>query len=228
MDVTPRSRRARRAHRGLPRPPAAQPGARRPDRRGPAGGQSPLRPRALLEELRVWGEHFSLDERIEHYLAASTIDGLYELILTRYEEDYEREPTRPRPGRDVAALGRTARPLRVGAAGPLGADGGPLPRAVWSPLGSLPSTPSSAAPAWSRSPTTTSAPPSSTAISETMRRSGRSMAVSPTTSKVSHSHRARPASCRGSLLVPAPGVASTTSWRPRSSSRPPGAPTSSM
>ena len=33
-------------------------------------------------------------ERIDHYLAAATIDDLYERVLSRYEEDYERE----RPG----------------------------------------------------------------------------------------------------------------------------------
>ena len=52
---------------------------------------NPLYLRALLEELRVFGEHEQLDERIGHYLEAENIPGLYERILHRYEEDYEIE-----------------------------------------------------------------------------------------------------------------------------------------
>lgn len=63
---------------------------------------NPLYLRALLEELRLYGEHFMLGERIEHYLAAKTVDVLYEKILERYEEDYESR----RPGlvRDAMSL----------------------------------------------------------------------------------------------------------------------------
>ncbi len=63
---------------------------------------NPLYLRALLEELRVFGIHKLIPERIEHYLGAGTVDDLYELILTRYEEDYDRD----RPGlvRDVMTL----------------------------------------------------------------------------------------------------------------------------
>jgi len=95
---------------------------------------NPLYLRTLLEELRVFGAHERLDERIGHYLAADTVQGLYEKVLERYEEDYERE----RPGlvRDAMSLLWAARRglsetelLEL-----LGSEGQPLPRAIWSPL----------------------------------------------------------------------------------------------
>jgi tetratricopeptide (TPR) repeat protein len=95
---------------------------------------NPLYLRALLEELRVFGAHERLDERITHYLSALTIPELYEKILQRWEEDYERD----RPGlvRDAMTLLWAARRglseaelLEL-----LGSDGQPLPRAHWSPL----------------------------------------------------------------------------------------------
>ena len=95
---------------------------------------NPLYLRALLEELRVYGDHATLDRRIDYYLAANTVADLYERILQRYEEDYERE----RPGlvRGAMALLWAARRglseaelLEL-----LGANGELLPRAHWSPL----------------------------------------------------------------------------------------------
>lgn len=95
---------------------------------------NPLFLRALLEELRLYGDHFKIDERIKHYLNTSTIDDLYEKILERYEQDYERD----RPGlvRDSFSLIWAARRglsetelLEI-----LGTDGLPLPAALWSPL----------------------------------------------------------------------------------------------
>jgi len=101
-----------------------------------ATGQTanPLYLRALLDELRVFGVHEKLDDRLEHYLAAGTISELYKRILERYEEDYERE----REGlvRETMTLLWAARRglsetelLEL-----LGTNGGPLPRAHWSPL----------------------------------------------------------------------------------------------
>ncbi|MFC1596736.1 DUF4062 domain-containing protein [Planctomycetota bacterium] len=95
---------------------------------------NPLYLRALLEELRVFGIHEQIPERIDHYLGAGTINDLYELILTRYEEDYDRD----RPGlvRDAMTLIWAARRglseaelLEL-----LGAEDNPLPTAYWSPL----------------------------------------------------------------------------------------------
>ena len=49
---------------------------------------NPLYLRALLEELRVFGSHEQLDQRIAHYLEAGTIAELYQKILDRWESDY--------------------------------------------------------------------------------------------------------------------------------------------
>ena len=95
---------------------------------------NPLFLRAALEELRLFGEHEALGDRIDYYLEAEGIDALYGKILARYEEDYERE----RPGlvREAMSLLWAARRglseaelLEL-----LGADGEPLPRAYWSTL----------------------------------------------------------------------------------------------
>jgi tetratricopeptide (TPR) repeat protein len=95
---------------------------------------NPLYLRTLLEELRVYGDHHTLEERLGHYLEASTLDRLYEKVLGRWEKDYERD----RPGlvRDAMTLIWAARRglsetelLEL-----LGTDGQPLPRAHWSPL----------------------------------------------------------------------------------------------
>lgn len=95
---------------------------------------NPLYLRALLDELRLWGEHETLAARIDHYLAAQTVDSLYELILARYEADYERD----RPGlvRDAFSLLWAARSglSETELLDMLGAVGSPLPRAYWSPL----------------------------------------------------------------------------------------------
>lgn len=50
--------------------------------------KNPLFLHVLLEELRVYGDYATLDAQITRYLAAETIDQLYELILARYEKDY--------------------------------------------------------------------------------------------------------------------------------------------
>jgi nephrocystin-3 len=96
---------------------------------------NPLYLRSLLEELRLFGEHQGLDERISHYLAAQTIPGLYERILERYEQDYERD----RPGlvRDAMSLLWASRHgLSEAEILELLRRSGEqrLPQAVWSPL----------------------------------------------------------------------------------------------
>jgi hypothetical protein len=95
---------------------------------------NPLYLRALLEELRLFGEHERLDERIAYYLAAETIPELYERILQRYEEDYDRD--RPSLVREaMTRLWAARRGLsEAELLDLLGADGAPLPRAHWSPL----------------------------------------------------------------------------------------------
>ena len=95
---------------------------------------NPLYLRALLEELRVWGRHETLDERIAHYLAAAGPEELYALILERYEADYDRE--RPNLVREAMSLIWAARRglSEAELLDLLGNDGRPLPRALWSPL----------------------------------------------------------------------------------------------
>lgn len=96
--------------------------------------RNPLFLRAMLEELRLFGEHEKLAEKIEHYLTTKTVPGLFEKILERYETDYERD----RPGlvKDAMSLIWASRRglteselLEI-----LGTADGPLPRAHWSPL----------------------------------------------------------------------------------------------
>jgi len=56
--------------------------------------ENPLFLRALLEEVRIHGVFEKLVDQIRNYLTAQTVDALYEMILARYERDYERD----RPG----------------------------------------------------------------------------------------------------------------------------------
>jgi len=95
---------------------------------------NPLYLRATLEELRLFGMHERLEERIGHYLEAATVAQLYEKILARYEEDYERD----RPGLvgDALSLIWAARRglSEADLLELLGEDGRPMPRARWSPL----------------------------------------------------------------------------------------------
>ncbi len=95
---------------------------------------NPLYLRALLDELRVFGTHEQLDQRIDHYLAAQTLPDLYSRVLERWEADYERD----RPGLVGEAM-TALWAARRGLSEPellelLGTGGQPLPRAVWSPL----------------------------------------------------------------------------------------------
>lgn len=52
---------------------------------------SPLFLSVVLEELCVFGVHEKLDERIEYFLQAQTVEDLYYKILERWEADYEHE-----------------------------------------------------------------------------------------------------------------------------------------
>ncbi|HYI11052.1 MAG TPA: DUF4062 domain-containing protein [Thermoanaerobaculia bacterium] len=103
---------------------------------------NPLFLTAMLEELRVFGVHERLDERLAFYLApqdaagaAPTLEDLFDRILQRYESAYERE----RPGlvRDAMSLlwasrrGLAEHELLM-LLGP--AKDVPLPHAYWAPL----------------------------------------------------------------------------------------------
>lgn len=95
---------------------------------------NPLYLRALLEELRLFGVHERLDERIGYCLSAGSAEELYEKVLRRYEEDYQRE----RPGlvgEAMSLLWAARRGLsEAELLDLLGSEGRPLPRAHWSPL----------------------------------------------------------------------------------------------
>ena len=95
---------------------------------------NPLFLTALLEELRVWGEHETLEDQIQHYLSASSIGDLFQRILARYEGDYDRD--RPDLVRDALSAIWAARYglSEAELLDLLGRDGEPLPRAHWSPL----------------------------------------------------------------------------------------------
>ena len=90
--------------------------------------------RTLLEELRVFGSFEGLDDRIGHYLKTDSPAALFECILERFEEDYERD--RPQLVRDTfSAIAAARRGLAEGELLELlGRDGRPLPQAHFSPL----------------------------------------------------------------------------------------------
>ncbi len=95
---------------------------------------NPLYLRAVLEELRLFGVHEQLDERLEFYLSATDPASLLEKVLARYETDYESD----RPGLvgdAMSLLGTARRGLsEVELLDLLGKNGKPLPRAFWAPL----------------------------------------------------------------------------------------------
>lgn len=95
---------------------------------------NPLYLRALLEEMRVYGDHYTLKSRLDHYLAAPGVKELFKLVLARYEDDYEED----RPGlvKEAMSLIYAARRglSRTELLELLGQEGKPLPGGVWSPL----------------------------------------------------------------------------------------------
>lgn len=101
--------------------------------RHPSTG-NPLFLRTLLDELRLHGDHQTLERQIQHYLSAPTIAALYDLILTRYERDYETE--RPKLVTDAMKVLWAARRgvTESELLDLLGEANHPLPHTYWSPL----------------------------------------------------------------------------------------------
>jgi tetratricopeptide (TPR) repeat protein len=97
---------------------------------------NPLYLRTLLEELRVFGIHEELERRITYYLEAQTPDALFEKVLERLEEDYEREEeTKGLVRNAMSFIWASRRGLsEVELLELLKKDDEPLPRAYWSPL----------------------------------------------------------------------------------------------
>lgn len=93
----------------------------------------PLYLRALLEELRVFGDHPRLDERIAHYLEAKSPIELYKKILARWETDYD--ANRNLVFEAMTLLWSARRGLsEAELLEMLGTDRLPLPHAYWTPL----------------------------------------------------------------------------------------------
>jgi tetratricopeptide (TPR) repeat protein len=94
---------------------------------------NPLYLRVLIDELRVFGIHEQLDQRIRHYLKAQSPDELYKRVIARWDEDY---------GGKTNVVGKTLSLLWGARRGlsetelleALGNEGQPFPRAAWSPL----------------------------------------------------------------------------------------------
>lgn len=96
---------------------------------GAQQASSPLYLRALLEEIRIFGDFARLNDRIRHYLASRDAVDLYDKILERLEADYERQsPGLVRRAFSLLAASRhglTETELR---------DMLGVPQAIWSPL----------------------------------------------------------------------------------------------
>jgi tetratricopeptide (TPR) repeat protein len=94
---------------------------------------NPLYLCVLLNELRLFGVHERLDERIDHYLQAAAPNDLYGKIIARWEEDYEGDTDLV--GDSLSLLWAARRGLsETELLDALGHDGQPLPRNLWSPL----------------------------------------------------------------------------------------------
>ncbi len=95
---------------------------------------NPLYLKILLNELKVYGDHFTLPDIIDHYLTSQSINDLLQKVLTRYEKDYEDD--RKHLVRDCMTYLLAARDglteqelLEI-----LGTKDEPLPQAFWSPF----------------------------------------------------------------------------------------------
>ncbi|QXC59689.1 DUF4062 domain-containing protein [Aquihabitans sp. G128] len=95
---------------------------------------NPLFLRTVLDELRQHGDHFTLGDVLDGYLATGDLPRLFGAVLARWERDFERD----RPGlvRDALSLLWAARRgLADSELLDLLAPGSdPLPHATWSPL----------------------------------------------------------------------------------------------
>lgn len=99
-----------------------------------SSGSSPLYLRTLLEELRQFGIHERLAQRLDYYLVAESVEVLYQKVLTRLEEDFEHD--RPNLVQDSLQLLATARLglTETELLNLLGDNDTPLPMGLWSPF----------------------------------------------------------------------------------------------
>lgn len=87
---------------------------------------NPLFLRTLLEEMRVFGVHEQLKQKLEHYLASKTVDDLFERVLARIEADNRPE--------DVRALLEVLWAAKESFAEDELLEISGLPPAVWAPI----------------------------------------------------------------------------------------------
>jgi tetratricopeptide (TPR) repeat protein len=92
---------------------------------------NPLFLRAMLDELRQFGDNQRLGERIEYYLGAHDLGELYERILQRWEQDYGEDLVRESLSLILVARRGLSEAELLDL---LGADGQPLPRLKWTPF----------------------------------------------------------------------------------------------
>jgi tetratricopeptide (TPR) repeat protein len=97
---------------------------------------NPLYLRAVVDELRQVGEKDKLPECTASYLAAPDLPALFDRILTRWHEDFGRDPEQPDLVRRSLCLIATARfgLLEAELLILLGSEGRPLPRRAWTPF----------------------------------------------------------------------------------------------
>lgn len=94
---------------------------------------NPLYLRVLLDELRIFGIHEKLEERIDYYLKAGSPYELYEKVIIRWENDYDGDSGLVGDALSLLWAGRRGL-SEIELLGALGEDVNPLPRARWSPL----------------------------------------------------------------------------------------------
>ena len=92
--------------------------------------------RAVLDELRQFGEHEKLPDRTAWYLAAKDLPSLFDRILTRWHDDFGKDPQHPDLVRRSLCLIACS---RFGMAEAelldlLGKEGGRLPSRSWTPF----------------------------------------------------------------------------------------------
>ena len=97
---------------------------------------NPLYLRAVLDELRQFGEHKEVESRAAYYLKSSDLPGLFDRILTRWEEDFGTELFRHSLRLIRCARFGLSETELLDLLGKKDAEGKhkPLPRRYWTPL----------------------------------------------------------------------------------------------
>jgi len=97
---------------------------------------NPLFLRTVLDELRQFGEHDRLSDRIDYYLAARDLPDLFDRILTRWDTDFGHDPEYPDLVRRSLCMVACAKYglLETELLDLLGPKGERLPGRAWAPL----------------------------------------------------------------------------------------------